>query len=76
MATTSLGRRSARHDVVIVGGGMSGLACAWFLRDRDFLLLEKEDHWGGNAYLEEYWSGICHGRRLHVEAREWRHAVV
>lgn len=45
---------SARHDVVIVGGGMSGLACAWFLRDRDFLLLEKEDHWGGNAYLEEY----------------------
>ena len=45
---------SARHDIVIVGGGMSGLSCAWFLRDQDFLLLEKEDHWGGNAYLEEY----------------------
>ncbi len=45
---------SARHDVVIVGGGMSGLSSAWFLRDQDFLLLEKEDHWGGNAYLEEY----------------------
>ena len=39
---------------MIVGGGMSGLSCAWFLRDRDFLLLEKEEHWGGNAYLEEY----------------------
>ena len=45
---------SARHDIVIVGGGMSGLSAAWFLRDQDFLLLEKETHWGGNAYLEEY----------------------
>jgi len=45
---------AARHDIVIVGGGMSGLSAAWFLRDRDFLLLEKEEHWGGNAYLEEY----------------------
>jgi monoamine oxidase len=45
---------SARHDIAIVGGGMSGLSCAWFLRGQDFLLLEKEEHWGGNAYLEEY----------------------
>jgi len=45
---------SSRHDVVIVGGGVSGLSAAYFLRGRDFLLLEKEPHWGGNAYLEEY----------------------
>jgi monoamine oxidase len=45
---------SAKHDIVIVGGGMSGLSSAWFLRGQDFLLLEKEEHWGGNAYLEEY----------------------
>jgi monoamine oxidase len=43
-----------RCEVVIVGGGVSGLAATYFLRDRDFLLLEKEAHWGGNAYREEY----------------------
>jgi oxygen-dependent protoporphyrinogen oxidase len=45
---------SARHDVIIVGGGVSGLTAAYRLRQRDFLLLEKEPHWGGNAYLMEY----------------------
>lgn len=45
---------STRREVVIVGGGVSGLTCAYLLRQRDWLLLEKEPHWGGNAYLEEY----------------------
>ena len=45
---------SARHDVVIIGGGISGLAAAYRLPSLDFLLLEKEPHWGGNAYLMEY----------------------
>jgi phytoene dehydrogenase-like protein len=40
--------------VVIVGGGVSGLSAAYFLKGKDWLLLEKEDHFGGNAYQEEY----------------------
>lgn len=45
---------SKRVDVVIAGGGVSGLTAAHLLQDYDFLILEKEPHWGGNAYLEEY----------------------
>jgi len=45
---------SQRYDIVIVGGGASGLSAAYFLRQLNFMLLEKEPHWGGNAYLEEY----------------------
>jgi protoporphyrinogen oxidase len=45
---------SARHDIAILGGGASGLTAAYLLRDQDFVLLEKEPHWGGNAYTQDY----------------------
>jgi len=50
---------SKSFDVVIVGGGASGLSAAHFLQTHDFLLLEKEPHWGGNATFDEW-----HGERF------------
>ena len=45
-------------EVVIVGGGIAGLAAAWKLRDRDVLLLEAEDRLGGRLRSDprgDYW---------------------
>src|SRR5271166_6531439 len=49
---------TAKADVVIIGGGVAGLSAAYLLRGKDWLLLEKEDHFGGNAYEEEYHGQI------------------
>ncbi|HEY5854594.1 MAG TPA: FAD-dependent oxidoreductase [Aldersonia sp.] len=45
-------------DVVIVGGGIAGLAAGWRLRHRDTLLLESDDRVGGRVRSERrgpYW---------------------
>jgi oxygen-dependent protoporphyrinogen oxidase len=39
-----------RHDAVIIGGGIGGLAAAWRLRQRDILLLEAGDRFGGRVH--------------------------
>ncbi|PYU86970.1 MAG: hypothetical protein DMG51_03820 [Acidobacteria bacterium] len=43
-----------KADIVIVGGGLAGLSAAYFLRGKDWLLLEKEPQFGGNARQEEF----------------------
>ena len=47
------------RDVVIIGGGHNGLACAGYLAKAglDVLLLEKRDLVGGAAATEEPWPG-------------------
>ncbi|HVE14622.1 MAG TPA: FAD-dependent oxidoreductase [Elusimicrobiota bacterium] len=46
-----------RVDIAVIGAGPSGLAAADRVQDKDFLLLEKEDHVGGNCYPES-WNGL------------------
>jgi hypothetical protein len=48
---------SRQAEVVIVGGGPSGLVAGYRLRDRDIVLLEKEPFVGGNARAD-YWHGM------------------
>jgi protoporphyrinogen/coproporphyrinogen III oxidase len=46
------------RDVVIIGGGIAGLSAAWRLRQRDVLLLEASDRFGGRIRSEacgDYW---------------------
>lgn len=45
-------------DAVIVGGGIAGLSAAWELRDKNILLLESNNRFGGRIYSErrgKYW---------------------
>ncbi len=46
------------YEVIVVGGGIGGLAAAWRLRGRDVLLLESADRAGGRIRSEprgDYW---------------------
>jgi hypothetical protein len=41
-------------DVAVVGGGLSGLASAYFLRHHNTVLFELRDRFGGNSMGEEW----------------------
>ena len=54
-----------RYDLVVVGGGLSGLAAAWFYRRQipqaRILVLDNHDDFGGHAKRNEFTVG---GRRI------------
>lgn len=41
-------------DLLVIGAGLAGLSLAWFCRDREVLVLERESAPGGNAKSENY----------------------
>ena len=46
-----------KEDLVIIGGGMSGLMSAYLLRDKKPIILEQARRFGGNA-KGEAWNGL------------------
>lgn len=50
------------YDLVVVGGGISGLSAAWFYRekhgpDKTILILDNHDDFGGHAKRNEFTAG-------------------
>jgi spermidine dehydrogenase len=54
-----------RYDLVVVGGGISGLSAAWFYREENpgahILVLDNHDDFGGHARRNEF---VVDGHRL------------
>ena len=58
-APTDYALLDERHDLVVVGGGLSGLAAAYLYRqqagpDRKILILDNHDDFGGHAKRNEF----------------------
>lgn len=69
--------RDGKYDLIVVGGGISGLASAYFYRkqagpDARILILDNHDDFGGHAKRNEFWHGgrmhLFNGGTLNVEA--------
>jgi spermidine dehydrogenase len=65
-----------RYDLVVVGGGISGLSAAWFYRARrpnaKILILDNHDDFGGHAKRNEFHLGgklhLLNGGTLEIDS--------
>ena len=66
-----------RYDLIVVGGGLSGLSAAYFYRKQmgpraRILVLDNHDDFGGHAKRNEFWHDgrmyLMNGGTLNVEA--------
>jgi len=63
------------YDLVVVGGGLSGLSSAWFYQEAvpgaRILILDNHDDFGGHAKRNEFWHGdrmlLSHGGTINIE---------
>ncbi len=63
------------YDLVVVGGGLSGLSAAWFFREAEpearILILDNHDDFGGHAKRNEFWHGdrmlLSNGGTVNIE---------
>ncbi|HEX5789038.1 MAG TPA: NAD(P)-binding protein [Woeseiaceae bacterium] len=76
--------RDAIYDLIVVGGGISGLSAAWFYRkqvdpDARILIIDNHDDFGGHAKRNEFWQDgrmyLLNGGTLNVEAPSQYSAV-
>ena len=49
----NVGNEETLYDTVIIGAGIAGLTAAYMLRDKNILLLEQEDRFGGRVWSEK-----------------------
>ncbi len=62
------------YDLIVVGGGISGLAAAWFYREAvpeaRILILDNHDDFGGHAKRNEFWHEgrmlLSHGGTIEI----------
>ena len=63
------------YDLVVVGGGLSGLSAAWFYREAvpgsRILVLDNHDDFGGHAKRNEFWYEgqmlLSHGGTMNIQ---------